>query len=263
MAFSWVRVTALHLAYSSRTPMEVGHLLLGDFNGDGNLDAMVWSTQSRFFGFYMGKGDGTLLGPFQVQSGDIQAPVGILAADLNRDGISDLAVELWTPVGVSIEIRLAQGDGTFRFGGVYQVTTRNMTGLLQGDFNEDGLTDLAAITSLPAGVDIFLGNGDGSLQPPVHYPFLLAYNFTTADFNGEGHLDLLAMREAYGYGARGEWSILIGNGDGTFQPPVTHTNLLKRPWAFAAADFNQDGYADLAVTDLEDLATFPNLSKCP
>src|SRR3954453_12585193 len=149
MAFSWVRVTALHLAYSSRTPMEVGHLLLGDFNGDGNLDAMVWSTQSRFFGFYMGKGDGTLLGPFQVQSGDIQAPVGILAADLNRDGISDLAVELWTPVGVSIEIRLAQGDGTFRFGGVYQVTTRNMTGLLQGDFNEDGLTDLAAITSLP------------------------------------------------------------------------------------------------------------------
>jgi hypothetical protein len=174
-----------------------------------------------------------------------------------------LAFEDLTRFDTRVEVLLGQREGTFRLGSLNQITTRNMTGLLQGDFNEDGVPDLAVSTSLPRGVDIFLGNGDGSFQPPVHYPSLLAVQFITADFNGDGHLDLLSMRYAYGYGDRGKWSILIGNGDGTFQSPVEHTNLTKDIWAIAAADFNQDGFADLAMTDLQDVAIFPNSGKCP
>jgi hypothetical protein len=244
-------------------PWKLDHVVVGDFNGDGNLDAVVWSTQTYFFGVYLGNGDGTLRGPFHFPTGGLYPPFQILSADFNGDGISDVAFGNFTRSGTRVEVLLGQSDGTFHAGSVNQITTRNMTGLLQGDFNEDGFPDLAVSTSLPAGIDIFLGNGDGSFQPAVHYPSHLAFKFITADFNGDGHLDLLSTLDAFGFGDRGEWSIVIGNGDGTFQSPVEHTNLTKPVWAIAAADFNQDGYADLAITDTEDVAIFPNLGKCP
>ena len=111
-----------------------------------------------------------------------------------------------------------------------------------GDFNGDGIPDLAVANSSDNTVSILLGNGDGtftvkSTPSTGSFPYYIA----VADFNGDGKADL----------AIANWndntvSILLGNGDGTFtaQTPVP---TAESPAALAVGDFNSDGNLDLAV----------------
>jgi hypothetical protein len=91
--------------------------------------------------------------------------------------------------------------------------------------------------------------GDGSTEtlsfaPATSYaaggnPVFVA----TADFNGDGRADL-AIPDL---GLPGMISVLLGNGDGTFQPAVPYATATPAPVAIAVADFNGDGKVDLAV----------------
>jgi uncharacterized repeat protein (TIGR01451 family) len=118
-----------------------------------------------------------------------------------------------------------------------------------GDFNGDGKPDLAVANSGSNNVSILLGNGDGTFQPAVDYA---AGNSPSAifvgDFNGDGKLDLAVFQAGNSQNsAAGSVSILLGNGDGTFQAPKT-TALTASATAMAVADFNLDKKSDLAVT---------------
>jgi hypothetical protein len=85
------------------------------------------------------------------------------------------------------------------------------------DFNGDGVPDLAVVNSNSNSVSVLLGNGDGSFQPARNFavgtePRLLL----VGDLNGDGIADLAVAN----YGTvptNGSVSILLGNGDGTFQ----------------------------------------------
>src|SRR5258708_7319856 len=72
----------------------------------------------------------------------------------------------------------------------------------------------------------------------------------TGDFNGDGILDLAVGSDcdpsSYPRCLYGDISILLGNGDGTFQQAVVEDNPTA-PRAFAVGDFNGDGVSDLAV----------------
>jgi hypothetical protein len=124
-----------------------------------------------------------------------------------------------------------------------------------GDFNGDGKVDIAVANSGSDDVSILLGNGDGTFQPAVNYS---AGNSPTdiavGDFNGDGKLDL-AVFQSGANGGTVSVSILLGNGDGTFQAPKTLA--LTASLAFMAiADFDGDKKTDLVVCDSANLDIF-------
>jgi hypothetical protein len=108
-----------------------------------------------------------------------------------------------------------------------------------GDFNSDGIPDLATPNV------IYLGVGDGTFQPPqVDYSDSSDIaSLISGDFNGDGRLDLAATH--YGSDTISVW---LGNGDGSFQEPENYPTG-KSAQALVAGDFNDDGRVDLAVAN--------------
>jgi len=110
--------------------------------------------------------------------------------------------------------------------------------MLQGDFNEDGLEDLAVIGEFA--LVILLGNGDCTFSRTYISTFG-GGSGVIGDFNQDNHQDLA-------FGTQGiTVKVLLGNGDGTFGPPTALTQPLGvvLPLGFAIADFNEDNHEDL------------------
>jgi len=121
-------------------------------------------------------------------------------------------------------------------------------GVAVGDFNGDGKLDVAVANTGSGNVSILLGNGDGTFQPAVN--FSTGNNPTTVavgDFNADGKLGL-ALFQPGANGLAGNVSVLLGNGDGTFQRPKTLA-LDAGALVIGVADFNLDKKSDLAVLD--------------
>ena len=108
-----------------------------------------------------------------------------------------------------------------------------------GDFNKDGKPDVAVVVgSTTNTVQIFLGNGDGTLQPPINYtPTTFPQSIVAIDVNRDGNLDLVI-------GVGTQMWVLLGNGNGTFKPaiPVTSAGSVS----FALGYFDSDANPDLA-----------------
>jgi hypothetical protein len=211
-----------------------------DFNGDGKLDLAVFNIVGKnTVSILLGEGNATFHNLATYNAGEL--PQAAVAGDFNGDGKLDLAMVSYEDGNA--EIYLGSGDGTFKAKGKAAVGGRPRW-LATGDFNEDGILDLAI-----AGDDalsIMLGNGDGTFHRPIEIGGGggSGYFLLVADFNNDGHLDL-AVGSAIMLGSNAV-TVLLGNGDGTFQAGNSIA-LNVAPGQFAAADFNGDGKVDLAI----------------
>jgi len=228
----------------------VGSIVVGDFNRDGKLDAVVLIPGSGFE-FLQGQGDGTFLGhqvlPINVNNEDFSAS-SLVAADLNHDGKLDLVASGYATMAVLLGV----GDGTFQLGpylgnGLGPV-------LLAADINGDAVPDLVFGDS---SIWVLLGNGDGTFGITPSYNLLPVYNISlypidgiqsgpavSGDFNGDGKADVAVFEYNMGTGVI---AVALGKGDGTFQAPVSSSAPEVLSTVPIVADINGDGKMDLVA----------------
>ena len=110
--------------------------------------------------------------------------------------------------------------------------------LAAGDLNKDGNLDLVSLNvAIPGGLNILLGNGDGTFKAPTFLKVSGPKNFQIRDMNGDGKLDLIANGPGF-------LDVMLGNGDGTF--PTTKNYLAPQGNnSLGTADLNGDGLLDV------------------
>src|SRR5882724_37144 len=219
----------------------------GDFNGDGKLDLVTASSRDNNVSVLLGNGDGT----FQAAVNYSVGAFSVTSGDFNGDGKLDLVVA-GGPNNVSV--LLGNGDGTFQAAVTYSVGPVGTSpfSVMSGDFNGDGTLDLVAANTGSNNVSVLLGNGDGTFQAAVSYPAGSGpRSVTSGDFNGDGKLDL-AVTWASQSGASSGVSVLLGNGDGTFQAAVGYSVGpfgTSTPFSVTTGDFNGDENLDLVTAN--------------
>jgi len=211
---------------------------MGDFNRDGHLDVVVANAESNDLALLFGRADRRLAqgGIIPILRG--KGPSAVVAVDINRDGVLDLAVA--HSLSNNVVLLLGNGRGGFREVGELAVDAGPVA-LTAADLNGDGWVDLASANANAGSVSLLLSSGEGARffrqdvfvgQTPLSIVSGVfignASGLAVANF-AEGTVSLIAPRTVRSFA------------------PVTLLRAVAEPASLASGDFNGDGLLDIAV----------------
>jgi uncharacterized protein (TIGR03437 family) len=241
-------------APAPNSPFTVGSnpqsVVVGDFNGDAIQDLAIANYSSNNVTVLLGNGSGGFApaqgSPFAVEAG---APISLVVGDFNGDGIQDLATANLD--GNNVTVLLGNATGGFAPAANSPFAVGSQPSFLAvGDFNADGIQDLATANSGSNNVTVLLGNGSGGFAPAPSSPFAAGtapFSVAVADFNGDGIPDLVAANLN-----DNTVTLLLGTGSAGFAPaPNSPFAVGTKPVFVAVADFNGDGIEDLATANYD------------
>ena len=228
-----------------------------DLDGDGLGDLVTADNTGGTVTVLLGKAHGDFEAPVAYAVG--AEPNAVAVADLDGNGTPDLVVvDQDCPAGTCgpgrVAVLLGHGDGSFD-PAVHYPTSTNPQALAVGDFDGNGVPDLAVVNAVtiisqgPGTVSILPGLGDGSFGPALEYPAGSGpADVVASDFDGDGALDL-AIVNFVALAVTHAVVTLKGHGDGSFDAPVAH-DVAIGPTDVAAADLDGDGELDLVTANL-------------
>lgn len=227
-------------------------VVLGDFNGDNRLDIVTANGGTGDVSVLLGRGDGTFQAQKTYAAGSV--PKGLAAGDFNGDGRLDIAVTDSDWDSNEVSILLGKGDGTFWDRAVHTLGGFASSTVEEGDFNNDGISDLAVFyqrssycwSGICTAIDLLLGKGDGTFISKNAVVQGGVRDFISGDFNKDGTLDLATFH----FGS-GTINVLIGDGNGTFTQSQSISQ--SESWPAVTGDLNNDGEADLLLRDVGSL----------
>jgi FG-GAP-like repeat len=227
-----------------------------DVNRDGNVDLLTANDSREEFAVLLGTGAGRFTVAHRYTGSGAS---GVAVGDLNGDGNLDVA-HATTYHTDSVAVRLGVGDGTFGPATAYRSGSDTYAVAL-ADLNHDDTLDAVVANYGNSGASVLLGAGDGTLGASTRYGMGLPSDMTglgfvdavvVADFDRDGHADIVTP----GFGNA---SVRRGRGDGTLFPRqrIDLGDAQGAMGGAAVADFNRDGWPDLALTESCDYVEFP------
>jgi hypothetical protein len=214
-------------------------LAVGDLDVDGILDVVVGSGSMAYTALGDGAG-GLAPGPSLSSIGPL---MGLALADFDDNGVADLALTVDGGGWQGVALRRGVGDGAFQEQETTPGTMPGARGIAVGDFDGDGIVDVAYVSQTMDAVGVLLGTGGGGFRAELvaatgSGPHVLH----AADLDADGHPELVV-------GHQGETTLRIF----TVSPDLGPTEGLQIPLAASvtaihSGDVNDDGVPDLAAT---------------
>jgi hypothetical protein len=279
-----VKIASASALFSPTVSYETGgqvpySVVIADVNSDGKPDLIVANSNcgqgcsgDGSIGVLLGNGNGTFQFARSYSSGGRQ-PFSVAVADVNGDGNPDVLVgefcASFCPVDGLVAVLLGNGDGAFQAPLLYFAGGAAPDSIGVADLNGDGKPDLvvaescATVSCLDSRlvgsvslVGVLLGNGDGTFQTAQIYASGATNpeQLTVADVNGDGKLDVIFANACMDalcipHPGLGVISVLLGNGDGSFQQPKTYASGGFNAWTVGVGDINRDGKPDVVVAN--------------
>jgi len=235
-------------------------LAVGDFNNDHKLDVLVsgYFGGTYTIGVLLGNGDGTLQNA--ITQSVLYVPENVAVGDLNRDGKMDAV--LGFDLG-GIAVFLGNGDGTLQPPTIYDTTGLGGGQVVVYDLNLDGKLDVAVPSSLgtsgPGGMDVFWGNGDGTLQPAQLFESQVSGLPVVGDLNGDQLPDFVLG--AFHHGA----ITMLNTGVVSFSPttpPTFLAQLINTKSAPQTVTLTNSGKSSLSITSIKVSGPFKQGNTC-
>ncbi|WP_185094411.1 BspA family leucine-rich repeat surface protein [Marivirga tractuosa] len=173
----------------------------------------------------------------------------IAAGDFDNDGDVDIIIADRTNTNNVIQFQENDGSGVFSTGANTALASGEVRNLQVADFDGDGNLDIAAGKN--GGLELFQGNGDGTFTAfpsPAFFSTIIndKAGLAIADINKDGNMDIITANIS------DEVSVLLGDGSGNFAHASYSPFIpagLGEPSALDVADFNNDGFLDIALLD--------------